>query len=323
MLLPLAWLYGAVTAIRRGFYRRGWLASTRLPVPVVIVGNVVAGGAGKTPAVLAVVALLQRQGWRPGIVSRGYGRSGDAVMSVGLDGDAAQAGDEPLLLRRRAEVPVFVGRERAAAAQALLQAHAEIDIIVADDGLQHLGLQRDIEIVLFDERGAGNGRLLPAGPLREAARAPADARTLVLYNAEAPTTPLHGYTSRRRLAGVVSLAGWWQGEAATPAALGALRGRPVIAVAALARPERFFAMLHAAGIEGPTLALPDHDAYATLPWPADASDVVITEKDAVKLKPERALGARVWVATLDFVPEPAFDAALLRALAALPNPTSN
>ena len=322
-LLPLAWAYGAVTAIRRGLYRHGGLASTRLPVPVVVVGNLVAGGAGKTPAVLAVVTLLERHGWHPGVVSRGYGRTGDAVLAVQPNSDAAEAGDEPLLLRRRAGVPVFVGRHRVAAAQALLLAHPEVDIVVADDGLQHLAMQRDVQIIVFDERGAGNGRLLPAGPLRERPGLPTDARTLVLYNAEAATTPLPGYTSTRRLAGIVSLAGWWRGEAATQAALQGLCGRPVAAASALARPGRFFAMLSAAGVRGPTYTLPDHDAYATLPWPSDCADVIVTEKDAVKLRPERPMSADVWVATLDFAPEPAFEAALLRALPARPSSNSN
>ncbi len=322
-LLPLAWLYGAAVALRRASFRRGWRTVYRLPARVVVVGNLIVGGAGKTPAVIAVVDILRAAGRKPGIVSRGYGRSGDDVVEVEATTDPRRAGDEPVVLRRRTGVAVFVAADRVSAAHALLQAHPEVDVIVADDGLQHLALGRDVEVVVFDERGMGNGRLLPAGPLREAAMpsgqtpgvdatvAPA---RLILYNAAAPTTPLPGHASQRVLAGVATLDDWRAGVAPSLAALHALRGRPVVAVAGVARPARFFAMLRDAGLDIVEHPLPDHHAFDTLPWSSTAGDVVLTEKDAVKIDPGRRIGTRVWVATLDFVPDPAFAAALLEAL---------
>ncbi len=320
LLLPLAWIFEAVTALRRRLYARGWLASSRLPVPVVVIGNFVAGGAGKTPTVMAVVGLLRSCGYSPGVVSRGYGRNEDAVKVVEADADARAVGDEPLLLRRRSGVPVVVGRDRVAAARALLNAHPGIDVIVSDDGLQHLALQREVDVIVFDERGAGNGRLLPAGPLRERVPARLGDRQLVLYNADAPSTPLAGHLARRKLAGAVSLRGWWQGEASSLAVLQSLRGCAVLAVAGVARPQRFFAMLRESGIAAEERALGDHHDFAALPWSSDTSDVIVTEKDAVKLPPSRPIRARVWVAALDFEPAPSFASALLSRL---PPPRTN
>ena len=313
-LLPLALLFRALVALRRALYALGWLRQERLPVPVVVVGNLVAGGAGKTPTVRAIVAALQRRGHRPGIVSRGYGREQAGVLAVEYATSAHLAGDEPLLLRRRTGVPVYVGRDRVATGRALLQAHPGVDVLVSDDGLQHLRLARDAEVMVFDERGTGNGWLLPAGPLREPLDRTVPANRLVLYNAPAPTTPLPGFLATRCLSGALALADWWAGASPDPGVLAALRGRPIVAAAGLARPERFFEMLRAQGLDVLALPLPDHFDFASLPWPADAADVIVTEKDAVKLAAERAGTARVWVAALDFMPDPAFEARLLRLL---------
>jgi len=163
LLQPLSALYGV---LQRRHARRASPA-VALPVPVLVVGNVVVGGAGKTPTVMAVVAALARRGHRPGIVSRGHGRAGSAPRVVAQADHPHDVGDEPLLLARRSGVPVAVGRDRVAAARTLMQAHPEVDVIVADDGLQHRALPRRAELLVFDERGAGNGLLLPAGPLRE------------------------------------------------------------------------------------------------------------------------------------------------------------
>lgn len=313
-LRPLAALYGALTALRRAFYRWGWPKTITLPVPVIVVGNLIAGGAGKTPTVMAVVKLLRSRGYTPGIVSRGYGRHGDACLEVQANMPATQAGDEPLLMHLRTGVPVFVGRDRVGAARALLQRHPGVDVIVSDDGLQHLRLARSAQVLVFDERGVGNGWLLPAGPLREPLPAAVPDRSVVLYNAALPSTALRGEVAQRSLAGAVPLAGWWQGETAAAHALEALRGRPVIAAAGVARPQRFFSMLHDAGLTVTPLALPDHHDFATLPWPPATADVVLTEKDAIKIDPQRIGGTRVWVAALDFKPPAAFDAALIALL---------
>ena len=328
-LWPAAALFGALTALRRTLYRIGWLRATTLPVPVVVVGNLIAGGAGKTPTVMAVVHLLRARGHVPGIVSRGHGRRPAGCLLVQRATKAEQCGDEPLLLHLRTGAPVCVGRDRVAGARMLLAHHPLVDVIVSDDGLQHLALARTAQVLVFDARGVGNGWLLPAGPLRERLPLRVPPRTVVLYNAPTASTALPGSLVHGRLAGVVPLAGWWRGEPASMIALGELGalaesgGAPVVAAAGLANPQRFFTMLSQAGLRITPLPLPDHYAYpagAALPWPADTTDVVVTEKDAVKLAPAAMGATRVWVATLDFCPDAAFDAALL---ALLPAPANN
>ena len=327
LLRPLSWLYRALSALHAGLYRSGLRAVQRAPVPVLVVGNLVAGGAGKTPAVIALVGLLRQMGFRPGVISRGQGRQGRAVQVVRRDSPAREVGDEPLLIHLRTGAPVAVGADRAAAARLLCVAHPEVNLLLADDGLQHHRLHHDRVLLMFDERGAGNGLHLPAGPLRQPLPASLPADTLVLYNAPAPSTPLPGFLGRRRLAGVLPLADWWAGR--SPAADGgwsALRscqgptGR-LLAAAGLARPGPFFDMLAAAGLRIDRLALADHHPMQPLPWPAETPDVILTEKDAVKLRPGSTGRTRVWVAPLDFQPEPTF-AQALRTLCAplLPTP---
>jgi tetraacyldisaccharide 4'-kinase len=313
-LLPLSWLFGALVALRHQLYRHGLKPTHGLPVPVVVVGNLIVGGAGKTPTVLAVVALLKAHGFRPGIVSRGYGRTGDDVVEVRPDSLAREVGDEPLLLRWRSDAPVVVGRDRVEAGRALLRLHPGVNVIVSDDGLQHRRLRRDLQILVFDERGAGNGWLLPAGPLREPMPQALPPHSVVLYNASEPSTPLPGTVARRALSGVVELASWRQGQAPSPGALDMLGGRPLTAVAGIARPQRFFDMLAAAGLTFTPLPLPDHWNFDTLPWPDSTADVIVTEKDAVKLEPARLGATRVWVAPLDFRTDAIFEAAVLAAL---------
>ena len=228
---------------------------------------------------------------------------------------AAQCGDEPLLMHLRTDAPVVVGRNRVDAARELLRRHPKVDVIVSDDGLQHLALARDAQVIVFDERGAGNGWLLPAGPLRDRLPRAVPPASLVVYNATAPSTPLPGTLARRGLSGAVALDAWWRGEAASRSALDALRYRPLVAAAGVARPQRFFAMLQAHGLAFTPLPLPDHHAYTTLPWPPDTADVVLTEKDAIKLDPALAGATRIWVAPLDFALDADFDAALLALLA--------
>jgi tetraacyldisaccharide 4'-kinase len=314
LLLPLAALYALGLFLRRMPYRLGLHAPVRLPVPVIVVGNLVAGGAGKTPTVIALVEALRQAGRRPGIVSRGYGGETRSALSVRPDTPASRVGDEPVLESRRTGAPVFVGRDRVAAAQALLSSHPDTDVLVADDGLQHLRLARDVQVLVFDERGAGNGWLLPAGLLREPMRPAARALDVVLYNAERPSTTLPGYVAARGLAGAVSLQDWWQGAAPSLQTLRSLRGRRVHAVAGVARPARFFEALRKAGLDIEPIALPDHAAFDALPWPPDARDVVLTEKDAVKLPAGGIGSATVWVAALDFRLPPAFVAEVLRRL---------
>jgi tetraacyldisaccharide 4'-kinase len=317
-LLPITALFALLSAARAWFYRRGWLATIRLHVPVVVVGNLIVGGAGKTPTVIAVVELLRRHGFTPGIVAHGYAGSNAGLLEVHAETPASECGDEPKLLRMRTQAPVMVGRDRVAAGHELLRRHPHVNVLVSDDGLQHLRLARDAQVIVFDERGLGNGWLLPAGPLREAPGPLPPARSVVLYNAAQATTCWPGNLARRSLAGVVPLNAWWRGEPATLANLEALRGRDCLAAAGIANPDRFFALLQQSSLTCRTLPLPDHHAFKSLPWQANEVDVVVTEKDAVKIDPARCGNTRVWVAALDLRTGPEFESALLGLLPPLP-----
>lgn len=313
LLWPLSCLYRLLATLRGRAYAWGLRRAERLPCPVIVVGNVVAGGAGKTPTVIATVRALQAAGEHPGIVSRGYGRTGRGVCEVTPGSAATQVGDEPLLMRLRTGAPVVVGSDRLAAGRALLARHPGITVIVCDDGLQHPRLARDIEVLVFDERGIGNGWWLPAGPLRDDAGRRAD---LVLYNAPAPSTARPGWLARRALGPAIPLSAWWSGTR-TGQPLPALAGRRVLAVAGIAHPQRYFGMLHAAGVPVETLALADHHAYTEAPWAGHPAEVVLlTEKDAVKLPPGSALAGdpRLHVVALDFEPDPHYHLALQRLL---------
>ncbi len=314
MLWPLSLLYGAVTALRRTAYALGLYRAEPAPVPVVVVGNLVAGGAGKTPTVIALVQALRQAGWTPGVISRGHGRQGDAAAAVFEHSLPAAVGDEPLLICRRTRAPVWVARRRIEAARGLCAAHAEVDVLIADDGLQHLGLQRDVQVIVFDERGIGNGCLLPAGPLRQPMPAHVPVNSHVLYNAPHASTPWPGALAQRRLAGAVLLQDWWSGAPATAQALQQLRGRPLLAAAGMAAPQRFFGMLREAGLQITPLPLPDHHRFEPLPWPADTPEVLVTEKDAVKLPRAGSGTTRIWVVALDFQLPEDFSAAVLANL---------
>jgi tetraacyldisaccharide 4'-kinase len=311
VLWPLCLLYRAVSASRRLAYALGGLKTERAPVPVIVVGNLVAGGAGKTPTVIALVQALRHAGWTPGIVSRGHGRRGYAAVAVRADSPAAEVGDEPLLLHLRTRAPVWVARRRIEAARGLCAAHADVNVLVADDGLQHLALAREVQLIVFDERGVGNGWQLPAGPLRQPMPRHVPVNSHVLYNAARPSTDWPGAVATRSLAGAVLLQDWWRGAPPSQQALHALRGRPLLAVAGMAAPQRFFAMLGDAGLQPAALPLPDHHAFEQLPWPPETPDVLLTEKDAVKLPREPAGSTRIWVVALDFQLPQDFSAAVL------------
>lgn len=263
--------------LRRALYRSGVLRAAHPGVPVIVVGNVIAGGAGKTPVVMAVVKHLQSLGLHPGVVSRGYGRSTSDCRAVLAHSPASEVGDEPALIVRACGVPVFVAKQRIDAARALIAQHPEIDVIVCDDGLQHLALTRDIEICVFNDQGTGNGFLLPAGPLRE----PWPRAVDLVVHAGAPVADCGApaFALQRALADhAVRSDG-------TQVPLAQLRGQPLLAVAAIARPQDFFTMLQDQGL---TLALaqglPDHFDFDSWQRPIDRPyDLICTEKDAVKL----------------------------------------
>lgn len=271
LLLPLAWLYAGVVYLRRVAYRHGWLTSAHPGVPVIVVGNLTVGGTGKTPLVAAIAQQLRERGRRPGIVSRGYGggNAGRAPVLVTVDSEAREIGDEPLLLARRTGCPVMVCRRRVQAARELVSA-CGVDVVVADDGLQHHALARDAEIAVRDaRRGYGNGYLLPAGPLREPLSRLASLDMELVQGEDADFT----------------LEGSWAYPVSggAPRSLVEFAGSDVHAIAGIGDPERFFGMLRAAGLSPHTHAFGDHQVYSRddLSF-SDGAPVLMTEKDAVK-----------------------------------------
>ena len=321
VFLPLTLVFVLAVAVRRFLYRSRVLRAWRAPVPVIIAGNISAGGTGKTPLTLAILSILQRRGWTPGVVARGYGRvpsrEQDPRGVVRVYPDVATPehfGDEPVLIARRSRVPVYISPDRPAAARALLEAHPEVNVLVSDDGLQHYALARDVELAVVDaERRFGNGLMLPSGPLREPVSRLRTVDAGVVNGGHADGIP-GAQQFPMRLAGekFVALAG---GEELTPQefALKA-RGRPVAAVAGIAHPERFFEHLAALGVSARARAFADHHAFqpAELKLPG-AELVVMTEKDAVKCA--AFADARMWFLHVEAILPPEFDEFLLARLA--------
>ncbi len=275
LLAPLGWLYAGVAWLRRRAYEEGVFHSGGVPVPVIVVGNLSVGGTGKTPFVVWLVAYLQRHGLRPGIVSRGYGgRAAHWPQQVRPDSAPETVGDEPVLLARRCRCPIAVGPDRVAAARALLE-HHRCDVIVADDGLQHYALERDLEIAIVDgARRYGNGRCLPAGPLRESRRRLEDVDIIVCNGVPSRgefRMILVGHTARRF------------GEEGEERPLEAFAGRRVHALAGIGNPARFFADLRRHGLEVVEHPFPDHHRFVAADLAFDDGlPVLMTEKDAVK-----------------------------------------
>jgi tetraacyldisaccharide 4'-kinase len=307
-LLPFSWLYWVLARLLNA------RAQAALPVPLLVVGNVTVGGAGKTPTVIALIEAFQVAGRRPGVISRGYGRASSKLHSVQPTDDPMAAGDEPVLICRRTGVPVWVGRDRSAAARALCLENPAVDLLISDDGLQHRALPRDMELLVFDGRGIGNGVLLPAGPLRQRLPSHLGQHQRVLYTAGAQSTALPGELAQPSISKAWPLKDWQSGDGRRVAPLADLKGRPLLAAAGLADPEKFFAMLEAFGLTIERLALPDHFPWDELPWPAGTSEVVTTEKDAVKLARLCVEPARVWVLPLDFELPPGLVGDLLALL---------
>lgn len=283
LLAPLSLLYGLVYGLRRLLYRLGLLRVTRVAVPVIVVGNITAGGTGKTPLIEALVRELRTRGWRPGVVSRGYGgRAVHYPLLLSAATPVMEGGDEPVMLHRRTGVPVVVDPRRARAVAALL-AHSDCNVVLCDDGLQHYALARDIEIAVIDgARGLGNRWLLPAGPLREGAARLAGV-DYVVVNGDGGNWPFAQRMQLRPEA--LRAVGEGGGEPPAP-------GHRVHAVAGIGNPDRFFAALRADGFEVVEHAFPDHHAYtaADLDF-GDDLPVVMTEKDMVKCQ---SLPARQW-----------------------------
>jgi tetraacyldisaccharide 4'-kinase len=285
-LWPVSLVYRLLVALRRLAYDSGALRAVRLPVAVIVVGNIVVGGTGKTPLVICLAAALRKSGRKPGIVSRGYRGSATAPMAVAPASRVDLVGDEPLLLARASGCPVWIGRDRAAAALGLLAAHPECDVLILDDGLQHYRLARDIEIAVEDERGAGNGLLLPAGPLREPASRRVDA-----WVVNAAPAGSHHPAFRMDLRGD-AFRSLQPPPANVPASV--LAGKKLHAIAGIGNPQRFFGHLARLGLASVNHVFPDHHAYAPKDLEfADCEALLMTEKDAVKCE---AFARRHWYA---------------------------
>ncbi len=289
LLRPLSWLFGLVAGLRRALFRAGLLKTQRLKVPVIVVGNICVGGTGKTPLVMAVVNWLQEQGYRPGVVARGYGSAAaDTAQSHQVqpfeDEAASKYGDEPVMLVQRLGCPMFVGADRARAGTTLLAAHPEVNVIVSDDGLQHYALHRDMEIALVDgSRGFGNGALLPAGPLREPVRR--------LFRVSAVVANGTGRRFKQAMPSLLSMA--LGNERFVPMAAGEeldldgfrafVEGKSVHLLAGTGNPQRFFSHLHRHGFVSSDHPLDDHHRFRRedIDYPGI---VLMTEKDAVKCR---------------------------------------
>lgn len=282
VLLPASLLFGLIAAVRRLLYRSGILKAQRLPVPVVVVGNITVGGSGKTPLALWLVQQLRNAGWHPGIVSRGYGGSATAPRAVAPLDSAAEVGDEPLLMAQRELCPVWIGRDRPAAARALLNANPGCDVIVSDDGLQHYRLARDVEIAVVDgHRRFGNGLLLPAGPLREPVSRLKTVDAVVVNGGADMADGIGGRAQFGMQLRGKTFQNLLNPQTTAPAA--AFATMRLHAVAGIGHPERFFKYLESLGLAIVRHPLPDHHRYspADIAIP-DADAIFMTEKDAVK-----------------------------------------
>ncbi|QJR15979.1 tetraacyldisaccharide 4'-kinase [Usitatibacter palustris] len=321
VMLPFTILFMAATWLRRKLYAAGLLRAWRARVPVIIVGNITAGGSGKTPLVIAVVETLRERGWTPGVVARGYGRvpstEHDPSGVVRVFPEVATPehfGDEPVLIARRLHVPVFISPDRPAAVRALLEAVPETDVVVSDDGLQHYALARDVELAVVDgERRFGNGLLLPSGPLREPVSRLAGVDAAIVNGGNSDAVPAPRQFAMR-LGKEVFVS--FSGEERTPADFAlAARGLTVAAVAGIGYPPRFFDHLGRLGVAARAFPFPDHYHFhaSDLRMPG-VELIVMTEKDAVKCT--AFADERFWFLRVSAVLPPEFDAFLLERLAA-------
>jgi len=305
-LLPFAGIFATLTAVRRAVYRLGLRKPVRFPVPVVVIGNLTVGGTGKTPLVIWLARYLQSQGRRPGIVARGYlGAAEDWPQPAHPDSDPAEVGDEAVLLAQRTDCPVMVGPNRSAAVAALLVG-GQVDLVLSDDGLQHYGLGRDLEIVVVDgQRRFGNGWPLPAGPLRESVSRLQSVHLVVVNGGTPRPGELAMQLSEPEVYALM--------DSSSIEPLARFAGRSVHAVAGIGNPWRFFELLRVHGVTAIAHPFPDHHAYREEDLQfEDDFPILMTEKDAVKCR--RFALHRLWAVRVEAQPDAEFCALLEQRL---------
>jgi len=303
LLWPASLLFGVVVFFRRLFFRLRFLKSHSVGIPVIVVGNLTAGGSGKTPLVLRIAEILKQHHWKPGIVSRGYGGSAQAPREATIASDPAEVGDEPMLLARRSGCPVWVAPDRVQACLALREQHPDCNVIVTDDGLQHYALRRDIEVCVVG--GLGNGFLLPAGPLREPLSRLRSVDAVVTRGAP---DEVQGHPMTLEGDKLVRFT-----DARDVRAAKSFAGQRVHAVAGIGDPKRFFLHLARFGLKVVPHPFPDHHPFRAEDLDfGDSDPVVMTEKDAVKFK--RIAQAHSWVLPVSATLDPAFERWLLEKL---------
>lgn len=283
LLIPLSWLFGIIVFLRKYLYQHGWLKSYCLNVPVIVVGNINVGGTGKTPLVIWLAEQMKLAGYKPGIISRGYGGNAQQVTEVLPDSNARVAGDEAVLIAARTNCPVFVSADRVSAGHHLLKTYPECNVIISDDGLQHYRLQRNVEIVVYDSvKGFGNSALLPAGPLRESKARLKTVDAVVSNGADIKENLKCFNPIAMQLAATdfYNLADVQKKSTAQ-----ALAQQKILAVAGIGNPQRFFDQLSNFGLQFESRAYADHYIFQAKDFEHINADVVLmTEKDAVKCR---------------------------------------
>jgi tetraacyldisaccharide 4'-kinase len=304
LLWPVSMIFMVGVCLRRLLYRLRIFKSTHPGIPVIVVGNLTVGGSGKTPLVIWIAQFLKSKGWSPGIVSRGYGANIPEPRAATVASNAAEVGDEPILLSRRSGCPVWVGADRVRVAALLRAAHEDVNVLILDDGLQHYAMRRDLEVAVVDARGFGNGFMLPAGPLREP-RSRLRSVDAVVSHASA----VHGHAMTLQGEEVHRMT-----DARERQPLKAFAGQRVHAVAGIGDPNRFFLQLGKAGIQVLPHPFPDHHPFTPKDLEfGDGLPVLLTEKDAVKLR--SVAQPHWWVLPVSAQLDPAFGPWLLSRLA--------
>ena len=301
VLVPLTWLFGALVALRRGLYKRGILQSQALTVPVIVVGNINLGGSGKTPIVMWLVQQLKQRGYKPGVISRGYGANVSAPISVNAYSQSNDVGDEPLLIFKRCNCPVFVGKNRVAAGEALLKAHPECNVMISDDGLQHYRLKRDVEIAVVNGDALQGAYLLPAGPMREPSSRLSEVDAIVFNGKKTMDSAFEMQLVGTQFYNLL--------DPNLKANAADFAGKNVKAIAGIGKPERFFEHLRNLGLTFAGISFDDHHAFSAADLAKLNCDALImTEKDAVKC--QNFAQKNVWVLPV----EANIDAGLLDVL---------